>query len=102
MSGRVSPRGKVNLSSGPVYYRVGTSEPGESEDEVLISEVKEMEPSSFFFFSDSEGELGSKAYHSLFVWGSIGVVSEYGGRESFFGPMVFGDKVVVDKVSGCS
>ena len=102
MSGHVSPRGEVNLSSGPVYYWVGTLEPGEPEDKVLISEVKEMEPSSFFFISDSEGELGAKAYHSLFVWGSVSVVSEYGGRESFFGPMVFGDKVMVDKVSGCS
>ena len=102
MSGHVSPRGEVNLSSGPVYYRVGASEPGESEDKVLISEVKEMEPSSFFFVSDSESELGAKAYHSLFVWGSVGVVGEYGGWESFFGPVIFGDKVMVDEISGCS
>ena len=61
-----------------------------------------MEPSGFFFFSDSESELGSEAYHSLLVGGSVGIVGDYGRRKSFFGPVVFGYEVVVDKVSRCS
>ena len=61
-----------------------------------------MEPSGFFFFPDSESKLGSEAYHTLFVWGPVGVMGEYWRRESFFGPMVFGYEVVVDEVSCCS
>ena len=102
MSWHVSPSGEVDFSRVPIYYGVGASEPGESEDEVFIPEVKEMKPSGFFFVSDSEGKLGSKAYHSLLIGGSVSVVGEYGRRESFFGPMILGYKVVVNEVSGCS
>ena len=102
MSGDISSRGEVDFSGGPIYYWVGASEPGESEDEVFISKVKEVEPSSFLLFSDSESELGSEAYHSFFVGGPVGVVGEYWRWESFFGPVVSGYEVVVDKVSHCS
>ena len=80
MSRHVSPSGEVDLSCAPVYYRVGASEPGESEDEVLISKVEEVEPLGFFFVPDLESELSLEAYHSLFIGGSVGVVSEYGRR----------------------
>ena len=56
---------------------------------------------SLFLFSDVKGELGAKAYHSFLVGGSVGVMSPNGGGELFFGPVVFGYKVVVDKAS-CS
>ena len=61
-----------------------------------------MKPPGFFFFSDAESELGAKAYHSLLVRGSVCIVGKYWGREAFFGPVVFGYKVVVDKISSCS
>ena len=61
-----------------------------------------MKPPGFLFFSDAESELGSKADHSFLVGGPIGVMGKYGGWEAFFGPVVFGYKVVVDKVSHCS
>ena len=102
MSGDISPRRKVDFSGAPIYYWVGIPEPGESEDEVFISKVKEVEPPGFLLVSDSESELGSEAYHSLLVGGSVGVVGEYRGRKSFFGPVVSCYKVVVDKVSHCS
>ena len=102
MSWDISSRGEVDFSGAPIYYWVGASEPGESEDEVFISKVKEVEPSGFLLFSNSESELGSEAYHSLLVWGTVGVVGEYGRRKSLLGPVVFDHKVVVDKVSRCS
>ena len=92
----------MDLPGDPIYYWVGASEPGESEDEVFISKVKEMEPLGFFLVSNSESELGSETYHSLFVGRSVGVVGEYWRRKSFFGPVVSGYKVVVDKVPCCS
>ena len=61
-----------------------------------------MKPPGFLFFSDAEGEFRSEADHSLLVRGSVGIVGKYGGREAFFGPVVSGYKVVVDKVSRCS
>ena len=92
----------MDFPGGPVYYWVGASEPGESEDEVFISKVKEVKPPGFLLFSDSKSELGSEAYHSLFVGGSICVMGEYRGRKAFFGPVVSGYEVVVDKISHCS
>ena len=102
MSWDISSRGEVDLSSAPVYYWVGASEPRESEDEVFVSEMEEVEPSGFLFVSDSEGELSSEVYHSFLVGGSICIVGEYRGGEAFFWPVVSGHKVVVDKVSRCS
>ena len=102
MSGDISSRGEVDFPGAPIYYWIGTSEPGESEDEVFIPKVKEVEPSGFLLVSDSESELGSEAYHSLLVGGSVSIVGEYWRRKSFFGPVVSGYKVVVDKVSRCS
>ena len=61
-----------------------------------------MEPPGFLFFSDAESEFSLEANHSFLVGGSVGVVGEYGARKAFFGPVVFGHEVVVDKVSGCS
>ena len=75
----VSSSGKMDLSGGPVYYWVGASEPGESKNEVFVSKVKEVKPPGFLFFSDSESELGSEAYHSFLVGGSVGVVGDYRG-----------------------
>ena len=77
MSGDISSGRKVDFSGAPIYYWVGASEPGESEDEVFISKVEKMEPSGLFFVSDSESELGSEAYHSLLIGGSVGVMGEY-------------------------
>ena len=102
VSGHVSPSRKVNLPSVPIYYGVSASEPGESEDEVFGSKMKEVEPASFFFVSDSESEFGAKAYHSFFVGGSVGIVGDNGRRKSFFRPVIFCYEVVVDEVSRCS
>ena len=102
MSGDISSGGEVDFPGVPIYYWVCATEPGESESEVSVSQVKEVEPSGFFFVSDSESELGSEAYHSLLVGGSVGVVGKYWGREAFFRPVVSGYEVVVDKISRCS
>ena len=80
MSWDISSRGEVDFSSAPVYYGIGASEPGESEDEVFISKVEEVKPPGFLLVSNSESELGSEAYHSFLIGGSVGVVSEYWGR----------------------
>ena len=79
MSGYVSSCGEVDFPSGPVYYRVGAPEPGESQDEVFISKVKEVKPSGFFFVSDSEGKLGSEAYHPFLIWGAVSIMGNYWG-----------------------
>ena len=102
MSGDIPSQGEVDFSGGPIYYWIGASEPGESKDEVFISKVKEVEPSGFLLFSDSESKLGSEAYHSFLVGGPVGVVGKNRGWEPFFGPVVSGYEVVVDKVSRCS
>ena len=92
----------MDFSGVPIYYWVGALEPGESEDEVFISKVKEVEPSGFFLVSDSESELGSEAYHSLLVGGSVGVMGKYWRWKALSGPVVSGYEVVVNKVSRCS
>ena len=102
MSGDISSRREVDFPGAPIYYRVGASEPGESEDQVFVSKVEEMEPSGFFFVSYSESELSSEAYHSLLVGGSISVVGKYWRWKAFFGPVISGHKVMVDKISRCS
>ena len=61
-----------------------------------------MKPSGFLFFSDAESEFGSKVDHSFLVGRSVGVVGKYREWKAFFGPVVSGYEVVVDKISRCS
>ena len=64
--------------------------------------MDDIEPLLFFFFSDSESGFGVKADHSFLVGSPIGIVSIDGCSESFFGPMAFGNKVMVDKTTSSS
>ena len=61
--------------------------------------MDDVEPSLFLFFSNLQNKLGVEVYHPLLVRGPISVVGIDGCGKSFFRPMVFGDKVVVNKAS---
>ena len=64
--------------------------------------MEEVEPSLFLLFTDMNGEFGAEAYHPFLVGSSIGIVGIDGRGESFFGPVVFGNKVMVDEASSSS
>ena len=61
--------------------------------------MDDVEPVLFLFFSNLESKFGMEAYHPFLVRGSISIVCVDGQSEFFFGPVVFDDKVVVDKTT---
>ena len=93
---------KVNFPGSPLYDWVGFPEPWQAQDQVFIAEVEEVEPLLFLLFADLYGEFGLKAYHPFLIGRSICIVCVDGSRESFFGPVISGDKVVVDETTSSS
>ena len=61
-----------------------------------------VEPLLFLFVSDSEGELCAKVDHPFLVRGPICIVGIDGCGKSFFGPVISGDKVMVDETTSSS
>ena len=64
--------------------------------------MNDVEPLLLFFFSNLESKFGMETYHSFLIGGSISIVCIDGCSKSFFGPMVFGNEIMVNKASSCS
>ena len=64
--------------------------------------MNDVEPLLLFFFSNLESEFGAELYHPFLIRGPISIVCVDGQGKSFFGPVVSGDKVVVNETTSCS
>ena len=64
--------------------------------------MDDVEPLLFFLFSNPQSKFGAEVYHPLLIGGPISVVHINGRGKSFFRPVVFGNKVMVNKTTSCA